>query len=73
MAVKIVHTTRSQEVRFGARAAAEHYAAYYGGLGAWQVLTIPRREAVADGRAAGSKGYRLQRAGFVVVESESVE
>lgn len=42
VAVKIVHTTRSQEVRFGDRPTAEHYAAQHGGLGVWRVLTIPR-------------------------------
>lgn len=41
VAVKIVHTTRSQEVRFGDRATAEHYAAQYGGLDAWRVLPVP--------------------------------
>ena len=42
MAVKIVHTRRGQEVRFGDRATAEHYAAQHGGLDAWRVHTIPR-------------------------------
>lgn len=49
MAVKIVHTTRSQEVRFGDRATAEQYAAQYGGLDAWRVLPIPGGH-LADGR-----------------------
>ena len=42
MAVKIVHTWRVQEVRFGDRGAAERYAARYGGLQAWRVVPVPR-------------------------------
>lgn len=53
MAVKIVNATWSQEVRFGDRATAERYAAEHGGPGAWQVVTIPGREASAEGRMAG--------------------
>jgi len=48
MAVKIVHTRRGQEVRFGDRATAEHYAAQHGGLDAWRVHTIPRGGAEGD-------------------------
>lgn len=42
MAVKIVHTTRSQEVRFGDRATAQRYAAQHGGPGVWRLLTVPQ-------------------------------
>ncbi|MER7015771.1 hypothetical protein ABT324_30415 [Saccharopolyspora sp. NPDC000359] len=55
MAVKIVHTTRAQELRFGSRAAAERYAAQHGGSKAWWITTVPRavvaRDARADSRA----------------------
>lgn len=46
MAVKIVHVRRPQEVRFGDRATAEHYAAKHGGLVVWKVLPVPRGELV---------------------------
>jgi len=49
VAFKIVHTTRSQELRFGDRATAEQYAAQYGGLDAWRVLPIPGGH-LPDGR-----------------------
>lgn len=35
MAVKIVHITRPQEVRFGDQGTAEHYVDQYGGPDAW--------------------------------------
>lgn len=54
VAVKIVHTTRSQEVRFGDRATAEHYAAQYGGLEAWRVVPVPGGY-LPDGCQAGSR------------------
>src|SRR5690606_38857291 len=57
VAVKIVHTTRSQEVRFGDRATAEHYAAQYGGLGAWRVVPVPGGH-LPDGCQAGSRESR---------------
>lgn len=40
--VKIVHTWRAQEVRFGCWGAAERYASRYGGLRAWRVVPVPR-------------------------------
>lgn len=54
VAVKIVHTTRSQEVRFGDRATAEHYAAQYDGLEAWRVVPVPGGY-LPDGCQAGSR------------------
>ena len=51
MAVKIVHATRRQEVRFGNRRAAERYVAHHGGLGCWLVLNVPR-----GAHAAGTPG-----------------
>lgn len=53
MAVKIVHITRWQEVRFGDRATAEHYAVQYGGLQVWRVLTIPQDDVAAQHRTKG--------------------
>lgn len=55
MAVKIVHTRRGQEVRFGDRVTAEDYAARHGGLDAWRVLNIPRRRS-DRGRATDRSG-----------------
>lgn len=58
VAVKIVHTMRSQEVRFGDRTTAEHYAAQYGGLGAWWVLPIPRGQVPDGSRTDRSDSHR---------------
>lgn len=57
MAVKIVNTTRSQEVRFGDRATAERYAAQYGGLDAWRVLPVPRGHLPDSGRTNSLDAY----------------
>lgn len=58
VAVKIVHTRRSQEVRFGDRATAEHYAAQYGGLNAWQVVPVPGGHVPDVGRTDSRDAHR---------------
>ncbi|MGW3471698.1 hypothetical protein ACWDKQ_25290 [Saccharopolyspora sp. NPDC000995] len=50
MAVKIVHNTRAQELRFGNRTAAERYVAQHGGSNAWWITTIARAVVPRDGR-----------------------
>lgn len=51
MAIRLVHTTRAQEVRFGDRGTAERYAAEHGGLDVWRLVPAPR-EANAEERHA---------------------
>lgn len=57
MAVKIVHMTRSQEVRFGDQATAEQYAAQYGGLDAWRVLPVSGGHLPAGSRTDSRDTY----------------